>query len=171
MVKSRPETPICGSLLRWVDSKEATAGCVGWLVTECREVRAVLTRETCPVKGWCSLPLIRVRRASRPGVRASIVAWKQGNACGAKGCRKVDVGLPQKRGLEPRKCPNGLSWWTSCSGTDLSGGRACWKLSKGEWAKPEVRLAEDASTSGCASLRLVSTLTVDALIKCLFQSS
>ena len=79
------------SLSRWVDSKEAMTGRVGWLVTECREGRVLLlTRETCPVKGWCSLPLIRVRRASRAGVRASIVAGKRGNSRGAKGCRKVD---------------------------------------------------------------------------------
>ena len=65
-------------------------GRVGWLVTECREGRVVLTRETCPAKGWCSLPLNKVRRASRAGVRASIGAWKRGNARGAKGRRKVD---------------------------------------------------------------------------------
>ena len=42
-------------------------------------------------KGRCSLPLIRVRRAGPSGVRAPIVAWKPGNAGGAKGCRKMDA--------------------------------------------------------------------------------
>ena len=34
---------------------------------------------------------IRVRRASRAGVRVSIVVMKRGNSRGAKGHRKVDV--------------------------------------------------------------------------------
>jgi len=38
-----------GSRSRWMGSRRAMIGCVGWLVTECREVRVVLTRETCPV--------------------------------------------------------------------------------------------------------------------------
>jgi len=62
-VKSTPGMSISGSLLRWVGSIEATAGRVGWLVTECRKVRAVLTRETCSGRGGCSLRLFRVRRA------------------------------------------------------------------------------------------------------------
>ncbi len=31
------------------------------------------------------------RRAVRTGVRAPIVVMKRGNACGAKGCRKVNT--------------------------------------------------------------------------------
>ena len=88
-----PETEIRkpGSLSRWVGSEKAMAGRDRCLETECMEGRAVLSRETCPEKGWCSLPEVGVRRASRAGVRAPVVAEKRGNARGAKGCRKVDV--------------------------------------------------------------------------------
>ena len=82
--------PGSGSRSRWVGSRKAMIGHVGWMVTECREVRAVLTRETCSGRGGCSLRLGRVRRAPWTGVRAPIGAWKRGNARGAKGCRKVD---------------------------------------------------------------------------------
>jgi hypothetical protein len=75
---------------RWVGSRKAMTGRVGWLVTECGEGRAVWPRETCPGKGGCSLPLERVRRAPWTGVRASIVARKRGNSRGAKGRREVD---------------------------------------------------------------------------------
>jgi hypothetical protein len=51
----------------------------------------VIKRETWVVTGWSSLSLIRIRRTGRPGVRASIVAMKPGNAGGAKGCRKMDA--------------------------------------------------------------------------------
>jgi hypothetical protein len=30
-------------------------------------------------------------KSHRPGVRAPIVAWKRGNARGAKGCREMDA--------------------------------------------------------------------------------
>jgi hypothetical protein len=30
-------------------------------------------------------------KSRRPGVRALIVAWKRGNARGAKGCREMDA--------------------------------------------------------------------------------
>jgi hypothetical protein len=63
-----------GSRSRWVGSRKAMIGRVGWLVTECREVRAVLTRETCSGRGGCSLRLCRARRAPWTGVRAPIVA-------------------------------------------------------------------------------------------------
>ncbi len=33
--------PGTGSLSRWEGSREAMTGCVGWLVTECKEVRAM----------------------------------------------------------------------------------------------------------------------------------
>jgi hypothetical protein len=38
----------------------------------------------------CSLLGVRVRRAPWAGVRASMVARKRGDACGAKGRRNVD---------------------------------------------------------------------------------
>ena len=68
------------SLSRWASSGKAMTGHVRCLVTECMEGRAMLTRETCPMrgKGWA-------------GVRASVVARKRGNSRGAKGCRKVDM--------------------------------------------------------------------------------
>ena len=46
--------------------------------------------ETWVIQGWCSCSKAS-RRASRPGVRAPIVAWKPGNSGGAKGCRKVET--------------------------------------------------------------------------------
>jgi len=70
---------------------KATAGHAGWLVTECMEGRAVGTRETCPGQEGSSLPLIRVRRAHRAEVRASVVVKRRRNGRGAKGRRKVDV--------------------------------------------------------------------------------
>jgi hypothetical protein len=97
MVKSRPEADgmsvreDSGSPPRWVDSRKAVTGCVGWLVTECIEGRVMQKRETCPEQGWCSLPLDKIRRAIRAGVRVSVVAKKQGNACGAKGYREMDA--------------------------------------------------------------------------------
>jgi hypothetical protein len=54
--------------------QEAVIGRVGWLVTECREVRVVLTREACPGQGGFSLRLYRARRAPWAGVRAPIGA-------------------------------------------------------------------------------------------------
>jgi hypothetical protein len=97
MVKSRPEaegraiSEDSGSPPRWVDSSKAMTGYVGWLVTECMERRVMLKRETCSAQGRSSLRLDRARRACRAGVRVPIVAKKQGNACGAKGCREMDV--------------------------------------------------------------------------------
>lgn len=90
-------------------------GCVGWLVTECKDVRAMLTRETCPGQGGCSMRVCRARRAPWAGVRAPIVAKKRGNARGAKGCRKADVRDACARGFQPRECPSGLSRWESDS--------------------------------------------------------
>ncbi len=81
-VNSRPEAREPGSPSRWAGSGKAVMGRVRCLVTECLEGRAMLSRETCRLIGL-------IERSWRAGVRASIVAWKPGNAGGAKGRRKV----------------------------------------------------------------------------------
>jgi hypothetical protein len=71
--------------------QKATSEQTGCLVTECMEGCTMLTRETCSGQDGCSLLSIRVRRAHRTGVRASIIVKKRRNGCGAKGRREVDV--------------------------------------------------------------------------------
>ena len=56
-----------------------------WLKMEWSGRHCTLRWETC------------FRRETGAGVRATIVAMKQGNACGAKGGRKVDMEMNRKR--------------------------------------------------------------------------
>ena len=102
---------------------KAVAERVRWLVTECREGRAVLTRETCKTGERLT------------GVRVPIVAQKRGNARGAKGDRKVDDRRKDRRNpngpdcleLERSERPRGRS-----GSNRLAVLSACWRpLDKG----------------------------------------
>lgn len=66
----------------------------GWRLNGC-DGQAHQSRRPVRISGRCSYAELRkeqaVSRASRTGVRASIVAMKPGNAGGAKGCRETDT--------------------------------------------------------------------------------
>ncbi len=89
----------------------------------------------------------------------------QGNACGAKGCRKVDAYAWGGIGVQPRECPTGLSKWESALqyhpilSICMLAAFTMWK-----WRKPLCGLAEDASTGGGTFFRVIGTLAFSVSI-------